>query len=213
MTPISIRKALPTGVALLTALAVAAGLPRPLPAQEPSGAGTRQAPQTAAAPASPAVATKTTLANFSWLAGRWQGAWGPRVAEQVWMPPKGGTMVGTFQLTEKGNTLVIELFSLSEQPNGIELHLRHFTKSLAAWEKTGPATLTLSQDASNDFVFENPAGGQPKRIVFHQIDADTFVLRSEIAPPKAPPQVTEIIYYRQKNEPPHPAHWFPFRHK
>lgn len=212
MTRMSIRNAMPVSMALLAALAVLGSLPRRLPAQEPSGAGTQQAPQTAPAPAPPAVPAKTTLADLSWLAGSWQGTWGPRIAQQVWMTPKAGTMVGAFQLTEKNDTLVIELFSLSEQPHGIELHLRHFTDSLTAWENDGPASLALSHGGSQDFVFENPRGGQPKRIVLRRIDADTYVSRSEIAPRKGPVQVTEIIYHRLKSQPARPASRFLLLH-
>ncbi|MGA3294044.1 MAG: DUF6265 family protein [Candidatus Acidiferrales bacterium] len=199
--------------AALVAVLVFAALPGWLLAQQPTGAGTSSAssssaavPQeasaspSAAASAAPATPSspKATLSDFAWLAGRWQGVWGPRIAQQVWMPPKAGTMVGIFQLAENGETLVIELFTLVEKPSGIDFYFRHFTPQLAPWEKSDPTVLNLASADSKAIVFENPVNGEPKRAVIRRIDADTYVSRSEIVPDKGDMQVIEITYHRQK---------------
>ncbi|MGA8011354.1 MAG: DUF6265 family protein [Candidatus Acidiferrales bacterium] len=194
-------------------LLLQAAIPLAALGQHPTGAGTPSAqdppPETAAAaptaPAPinhPASVPKTSLADLAWLAGRWQGSWGPRVAQQVWTAPKAGVMMGTFQLAEDDKTLVLELFSMVEEPEGITLHLRHFTSSLVAWEKTGPTILNLASADPKSFVFENPLDGQPKHATITRIDADTYVSRSEVVPEKGQLQVTEITYHRQKEAPP-----------
>ena len=189
--------------ALLAALAPGVAL-----AQGASGAGTQavlQPPASSAASAQPAKADvstpatpKPTLAEFSWLTGRWQGAWGPRVAQQVWDAPKAGVMMGTFQLAENNKTLVLELFTVVDEPDGIKFHLRHFTPSLVAWEKPGPTVLNLSSVDAKSIVFENPVDGQPKRTTITRVDADTYVSRYEVVPEKGDPQITEIVYHRQR---------------
>ena len=188
-----IRRA--TGLILGAALLLAA--PTRMLAQQPTGAGTSgkgTREQEALAPTSP---TKPTLADFAWLAGRWQGAWGPRVAQQVWTAPKAGLMLGTFQLAEGDKTLVLELFTLVEGPNGIEFHLRHFTPALVTWEKSSPTVLNLASLDPKVATFENPVDGQPKHAIFTRVDADTYVSRSEIIPEKGDMQITEITYRRQ----------------
>ncbi|MFZ0786516.1 MAG: DUF6265 family protein [Candidatus Acidiferrales bacterium] len=145
-----------------------------------------------------AAQAKPTLADFAWLAGRWQGAWGPRVAQQVWMPPKGGVMLGTFQTVDNGATLVIELFSIIERPDGISLYFRHFTPTLEPWETSKPTLLKLASATPKSIEFDNPIDGQPKREIIRKIDADTYVSRAEIVPDKGDPQVVEITYHRQK---------------
>src|SRR5208282_1708480 len=176
--------------------------------QQPTGAGTQTAPAQPAAqnPAAvPAAPQKTTLADFAWLAGRWEGAWGPRVARQMWTAPKAGVMLGTFQLAENDKTLVLELFTLVEEPKGIKFNLRHFTPELMAWEKPGPTVLNLASADAKIFVFENPVDGQPKREILTRVDPDTYVARSEIAPDKGDLQATEITYHRQMESAP-PKH-------
>jgi Domain of unknown function (DUF6265) len=170
----------------------------------PSAAARAVADVTSAAsppPASPSPA-KPTLADFAWLTGRWQGVWGPRIAQQVWTSPKAGVMLGTFQLAENDKTLVLELFTIVEDSDGIKFHLRHFTPSLVAWEKPGPTALNLMNADPKIIAFENPTDGQPKHITITRTDADTYVSRSEIVPQQGETQVTEITYHRQKDAPP-----------
>ncbi|MGH9692379.1 MAG: DUF6265 family protein [Candidatus Acidiferrales bacterium] len=197
------------------ALILLGTLSPPVSAQHPAGTNARPAAkpanavQVAQAPAissatpanaagGTARASQATLADFTWLEGRWEGAWGPRMAEQVWMPARAGQMLGVFRVVGNNKTLVIELFSLRQTPDGIELLLRHFTPSLVPWEKSGPAILKLARIDPKRAVFENDEGGSPKRSIFTRIDPDTFSSRSEIVPDASNEQVTEIVYHRQK---------------
>jgi Domain of unknown function (DUF6265) len=175
---------------LITAISVR------LTAQQPIGAGTPATPAERATQAVEAPAFKPTLADLSWLAGRWQGTWGPRIAQQTWTAPKAGVMLGTFQLAEGDKTLVLELFTLVEDTEGIKLYLRHFTPSLTPWEKPGPTALNLQTADAKSIVFVNPAAGEPKEDIITRIDTDTYISRSEIVPDKGDPQVTEITYHR-----------------
>jgi hypothetical protein len=170
------------------------------------GAGAQQAPS-GMAPSKPVnqAASSTqvapTLADFAWLEGRWQGSWGPRSAEQVWMSPNAGLMLGTFRLVEDDKTLVIELFTLIQKPDGIEFRFRHFTPELVAWEKSDPTLLTLESVDPKQAIFVNPVDGQPRRSFLTRIDQDTYVARSEIVPDGGDTQVVEITYHRQKPSP------------
>lgn len=114
-------------------------------------------------------------------------------------------MLGTFQLAEGDKTLVLELFALVEDPDGVKLYLRHFTPSLTPWEKLGPTALNLESADAKSIVFVNRVDGEPKQDSITRIDVDTYVSRSEIVPEKGDPQVTEIIYHRVFDGPP-PKH-------
>lgn len=165
------------------------------PAQQatPDGASSEGAQAVAETSTPP---PKSALADLAWLAGRWQGTWGPRTAQQTWTAPNAGVMLGTFQLAEGDKTLVLELFTIVDRADGVKLYLRHFTESLAAWEKPGPTTLDLHSADARSIIFVNPVDGQPKQDTITRIDTDTYVLRSEIIPEKGDEQVTEITYHR-----------------
>jgi len=181
----------------------------PVAAQQAAGSGAGQAskpqPQATAPAAAGASAPKSAIANFAWLEGRWQGEWGPRTAEQVWLAPKAGEIVGLFRLVENEKTLVIELFTLVEKDGGVNFYFRHFTPELLPWEKSDAIVLHLGDFDANKFDFENPLNGMPKRAILTRLDADTYVARSEIVPENGEPQVIEITYHRQKPAPEKPS--------
>ena len=151
----------------------------------------------AASPTPPQSVPGPTLSDFAWLEGRWRGDWGPRVAEQVWIAPKAGMMLGDFRLIENDKVLVVELFTLVEKNGGINFYFRHFTPELVPWEKSDATLLKLTTAEPKKSEFENPTNGKPKRVAFSKIDADTYTWRSEIIPEIGDPQIVEITYHRQ----------------
>jgi hypothetical protein len=174
-------------------------------AQQRSGAGGQSnskpapnaAPDATQPPIAPQQVAAAKLSDFAWLEGRWHGDWGPRVAEQTWMAPKAGMMVGLFRLAEMEKPLVIELYTLVQQPDGINFYFRHFTPELVPWEKSEATVLNLASLDSKNFEFDNPLDGMPKHAVFTRVDADTYISRSELIPEKGDPQTIEITYHRQ----------------
>jgi len=66
------------------------------------------------------------------------------------------------------------------------------------WEQSGSTNLDLDSLDSHRATFENPFNGQPKRVTYTRLDADTFVARSEIVPDSGDTQVSEITYHREK---------------
>jgi len=197
MTRFRIRAALAYAIGTAAILLSVAGSLRPHE-RPPASAGPQDSAQVSPGGAqATSRSASATLANFAWLDGRWQGNWGPRVAELTWMAPKAGAMVGVFRVIGNDKTLVIELFSLVETPDGIEYRSRHFTPSLAPWEGSGPTVLKLAGADPTRIDFENATDGNPKRIVFTRTGPDTYVSRSEIVSNQGDTQVTEITYRRQ----------------
>lgn len=140
----------------------------------------------------------SAISQLGWLEGRWRGEWGTRIAEQIWMGPKAGVMTGEFRLVEGEKTLVLELFSIVEKADGIQLYLRHFTPELLPWEKSDATTLKLESIDGARATFVNPANGEPKRAILIRADADTYTARSEIEPEQGEAQTIEITFHRLK---------------
>jgi hypothetical protein len=212
MTHIATARALANLLLACSLLALSmAALPCSAGAQQPTGAGTTKAPSvqaTTPAPTAPPtpppapLVSKAPLAQFSWLVGHWQGEWGPRVAQQVWMPPRSGEMVGIFQLSEDSHTLVVEVYAIRATPRGIELRVRHFTPALTPWEKAGPAVLNLTSIDAKSILFENADNGQPKHWLMKRTGTDSFLARFEIVPKDGQQQVAEISFHRETVAPP-----------
>lgn len=146
----------------------------------------------------------TTLADFAWLAGRWEGKLGfpgsdkQMTAEQEWMAPKNGTMQGFFRLTDNEKTIVIELFTIRETGSGIVFYFRHFSPELKPLEETEAFHLNLTKSDGNVFRFDNPVVNQLKdAILTHNAD-DSYISHGDITGAEGKPAVIEVTYHRAK---------------
>lgn len=156
-------------------------------------------------PATPAQTKKSAgpaakpaqLNDLAWLSGRWVGKWGPRTAEEVWTSPQAGLMLGAFRLFEDNHTLLVEVFTLQQKAQGVELRFRHFTPDLVPWEGSAATQLSLESYDSAKWVFLNDGDGQPKRSIIIRVDADTYMLRSEISAGPGPMRVVDLTFHRQ----------------
>lgn len=77
------------------------------------------------------------LADMNWLVGQWhgEGIQGAPAMES-WLPPSGGTMVGTFvQETAEGQIMFTEHLYLMEEEGSLVLRLKHFNADLTGWEE------------------------------------------------------------------------------
>ncbi len=138
--------------------------------------------------APPSDAFHGNLENFAWLEGRWRGEWGPRIAEQVWFPPKAGVMEGMFRVLETDKTLVIELFTLVQKPDGVKFYFRHFTPSLAPWEKSEATVLNLASIDAKKMILRISVNGMPKSAIWTRVDADTYSYHAQLVPDTGDPQ-------------------------
>lgn len=91
-----------------------------------------------------------SLDQMDWLVGKWSGIGiGGAPAMESWLPPSGGTMVGTFVQTTKGEDgadviMFTEHLYLMEEAGTLVLRLKHFNADLTGWEeKDGMLTFRL----------------------------------------------------------------------
>jgi len=87
------------------------------------------------------------LAQMDWLVGQWSGEGiGGAPAMESWLPPAGGTMVGTFVQQTAGQDegedgapaiMFTEHMYLTEEGGTLVLRLKHFGADLTGWEEKG----------------------------------------------------------------------------
>jgi hypothetical protein len=146
----------------------------------------------------PSPQKAATLEDLSWLAGRWEGHFGPMTAEQQWMAPRNGTMQGFFRLTDAEKTIVIELFTIRETPSGIEFYFRHFSPELQPWEEKEAYHLNLTKSEGGIFRFDNPIVNKLKDAILTRVDGDTYISHGDIADADGKSKAIEVTYRRVK---------------
>lgn len=78
-----------------------------------------------------------SIEQLDWLVGQWsgEGIQGAPAMES-WLPPLGGTMVGTFvQETDEGAIMFTEHMYIVEDGDSLALKLKHFNADLTGWEE------------------------------------------------------------------------------
>lgn len=75
------------------------------------------------------------LSSIDWLAGHWRGEAFGGVTEEIWTPPLGGSMMGTFKLVINNKVSFYEIETIIEENNTLILKLKHFHANLKGWEE------------------------------------------------------------------------------
>lgn len=87
---------------------------------------------------------KTTLADVKLLIGHWRGEFLGGMAEEIWLPPAGGSMLGVFRLYKDEQVLFYEIMIMVEEEDGVILRLKHFHPDFRGWEeKDGSVSFRL----------------------------------------------------------------------
>lgn len=109
--------------------------------------------------------------DLAFIAGDWRGELFGGLADETWMAPREGTMVGSFRLLwpDSGRRLY-ELLIIEDTPEGdVRLHFRHFDRGMELWEAeiAAPLSFVLVEVGARRAVFEasDPAQ-EPARFVF-----------------------------------------------
>ncbi|MBW8769061.1 MAG: hypothetical protein JF589_04870 [Gemmatimonadetes bacterium] len=134
--------------------------------------------------------TGATLRDFAWLAGRWEGTLGNLAGatlEVMYSTPRAGLMTGVMRLVQRDTVLVVELISLVETPQGVEMRFHHFSPTLDAYEREFKQTMRLTRHQPGTDLFENTVAydaklmsTQPRRTSLVRQGDDAFIGRSDI---------------------------------
>ena len=161
-------------------------------------------PVNAQSAGAPAPADVTTAA-LGWLAGHWQGSvnGGQLSVESCFTPPAAGSVVGVVRITQGTTLAVVELISLVDTPNGVELRFRHFGGDLTAYETDYQQNMRLTAVSDSDFTFTNLVpysrnlmSTQPRVTRFIRRGSDGFAGNSDVINDDGSPGKVESVYHR-----------------
>lgn len=111
------------------------------------------------------VAGASAVERLAWLAGCWEGVLSNGATyEEMWLAPRGGTLLGTARMTRDGRTLSFEFMRIVDdggtlvyaaQPSGRE-----------------PTLFRATAIETGEVTFENPAHDFPQRIRYRGVEPD-----------------------------------------
>lgn len=119
-----------------------------------AAAQSQQTPNTLAFSES-APRPRATLADLTLLVGHWKGGFLGSTAEEVWLPPAGGSMFGAARLFRDTEVVFYEIMIAVEEEGSVSLKLKHFHPDLKGWEeKNETVTFRLVKASGNTIWFD-----------------------------------------------------------
>jgi len=73
--------------------------------------------------------------QLSWLAGQWDGAGLGGDCQESWLPPVGGSLVGTFRMAKQGEPVFFEFLAITEDAGSLTFRVKHFNPDITGWEE------------------------------------------------------------------------------
>ncbi|WP_343487170.1 DUF6265 family protein [Allomuricauda sp. d1] len=96
-----------------------------------------------------------SLEDVAWIAGHWKGEAFGGIAEEIWSPPLGESMMFVFRLLHDGKVSFYEVGHIREVDNSLILQLKHFSGDLKGWEtKDETVDFKLVKLQENKVFFE-----------------------------------------------------------
>ncbi len=152
-------------------------------------------------------AARATTADFGWLTGTWEGRMTgmTAVADISFSTPKAGLMTGTMRLVdEQGKVLVVELLTITDAADGVQMRFRHFSAELEAYEPVFRQNMRLTSHLADRDIFTNATpfekgvmSTQPRTTSFIRKGPDEFVGHSDILNDAGNPATVEVTYHRK----------------
>lgn len=75
------------------------------------------------------------LEDVAWIQGHWRGEAFGGVAEEIWGPPLGGSMMFVFKLAKDGEISFYEMGHILQVDQTLTMQLKHFDGNLRGWEQ------------------------------------------------------------------------------
>ena len=96
-----------------------------------------------------------SLSDVEWISGHWQGKAFGGIAEEIWSPPLGNSMMFVFKLVNDGKISFYEIGHIQEVDATLILQLKHFHGNLKGWEeKDDTVDFKLVKLETNKVFFE-----------------------------------------------------------
>lgn len=81
------------------------------------------------------VSPIATIEDVAWITGHWRGEAMGGYIEEIWSPPLGGGMMGSFKLVVDDEVNFYELETITEENGSLILRIKHFDAALTGWEE------------------------------------------------------------------------------
>lgn len=136
------------------------------------------------------------IESLAWMEGHWEGVDIRGQAEEIWMAPKDGSIVGSFRWVIEDGPHVLEFIVIEQSDEGVTLRFKHFNKDYSTWEDA-PNMYRLKTIEHGRAVFQRISENDrvPEHLIYEQPDPDTLTFRGET--PSKPDADPLVLHFRR----------------
>lgn len=127
--------------------------------------------------------TKLSIDKLNWLTGQRLGQNDGGFLEQVWLPPRSGTITALVRSSKESRTRFVEIIHVREINGSLELNLQIFNNSL---EPEGISSthsrihkFELTDIGDRYALFQGVSDGAHRRLSYQLSDENIFIIRIE----------------------------------
>ena len=127
--------------------------------------------------------TKFSIDQLNWLAGQRLGPHDGGFLEQVWLPPRSGTITALVRSSKESRTRFVEIIHVRETNGSLELNLQIFNNSL---EPEGISSthsrihkFELTDIGDRYALFQGVSNGAHRRLSYQLSNENIFIIRIE----------------------------------
>ncbi len=141
------------------------------------------------APKEPAAAAGQSLDSVSFMSGRWRGHNENGVFEEHWSSAEGNNIMGMFRwVKDDGTPVMFELLTMTQEPEGLFMRIKHFNAKLVAREdKDDAVTLKLAESGPARAVFKGVETEKRVAAAEYEKTADGLHITIRFTDDKRPP--------------------------
>ena len=131
----------------------------------PEAAGSLPENKTAEPKAGERSSEPLAMESMAWLEGCWQGNVNKRDFREVWLPHRGGMMLGVSQTVLEGKTIDYEYLRLENRSDGVYYVAAPSRKPESAFKLTDAS---VDKEDAHTYTFSDPAREFPQRISYRR---------------------------------------------
>ena len=122
-----------------------------------------------------AAGTAPSISEMAWIAGHWVDESDGDLSEETWLPPSGDSVAGMWRWVVSGKVKLYELLTITAEPDGLVMRLRHFDRAGVGWEdKDHPVVLRRVRAKEGEAVFEGQGTKGFLRLTYRRVDPETL---------------------------------------
>lgn len=136
----------------------------------------------------PAPLTAMAVSDLAFLAGRWEGAKNDMMFDEVWMPPRGRMMLGSYRLLKDGQPPLMLMMIIEERADGIIFRMKQFDPDFVSLGQSFREYHLIALNGQRAVFVRSDIADNPERLIYHRTGTHQLIVEVHYKPKENRPR-------------------------